>query len=76
VTDIISVGSEEQPKYRIDTDGESIDNGTVYDAVFFAAPWHLSPISKSISADFHEQIPYVHLSSYIGHHSSKTDEMM
>lgn len=35
-----------------------------FDNVFFAAPWHLSPISKSMSHFFEEEIPhqkYTHL---------------
>jgi prenylcysteine oxidase/farnesylcysteine lyase len=57
VVDIIPTGTEENPKFQILTDSEVHANGTEYDAVFFAAPWHLSPISKSISSYFEEQIP-------------------
>ena len=31
--------------------------GDSFDQVFFAAPWHLSPISKSLSQEFDEPIP-------------------
>jgi hypothetical protein len=58
VTDIISVGTVEEPKYRIETNSSHNDNEKLYDAVFFAAPWHPSPISKSICLNFTEQIPY------------------
>jgi prenylcysteine oxidase/farnesylcysteine lyase len=31
-----------------------------FDNVFFAAPWHSSPISKSMAHFFDEKIPYVY----------------
>jgi len=55
--DIAPVESELGTKYTILTDSDVHTNGTEYDAVFFAAPWHLSPISKSISSHFEDQIP-------------------
>ena len=55
--DIVPVESDEGIKFTILTDSDVHANGTEYDAVFFAAPWHLSPISKSISSHFEEQIP-------------------
>jgi prenylcysteine oxidase/farnesylcysteine lyase len=55
--EIVPVESEKGMKYTILTDSDVHANGTEYDAVFFAAPWHLSPISKSISSHFEEQIP-------------------
>jgi prenylcysteine oxidase/farnesylcysteine lyase len=59
VIDIIPIDSEDGTKFQIVTNSSIHANASVYDAVFFAAPWHLSPISKSISSFFEEQIPYV-----------------
>lgn len=55
--DIVPVQSENETNFTILTNSDVHANGTEYDAVFFAAPWHLSPISKSISSHFEEQIP-------------------
>jgi len=40
-----------------------ITNGTInddFDQIFFANPWHLTPMAKSISENFIRQIPYVY----------------
>lgn len=57
VKDIMPIEVNERTKFKIFTGSAAHANETEYDAVFFAAPWHLSPISKSISSHFEEQIP-------------------
>lgn len=56
VTDIIPTGTADEPMFKIETNSTEMRFDD-FDAVFFAAPWHSSPVSKRIAANFTEPIP-------------------
>ncbi|KAK4685297.1 prenylcysteine oxidase / farnesylcysteine lyase, partial [Tremellales sp. Uapishka_1] len=48
------------PSFLVRTSASSIADEKPYDQVFFAAPWHLSSVSKSLETHFVEPIPQQH----------------
>lgn len=44
--------------FRVETNGKKLSNNDSFDEIFFAAPWHNSPVSKSLSSHFLQPIPY------------------
>lgn len=62
VTEIIP--GKEESSFRIVTNSSKSGKDEEFDQVFFAAPWHLSPIDKTVAKEFARKIPeqdYVHL---------------
>ncbi|ORY25191.1 Prenylcysteine lyase-domain-containing protein [Naematelia encephala] len=58
VSDIIPLDAVDgSPQFHVKSNRSNIDDSQPFDLVFFAAPWHSSPISKSLQTHFHEPIP-------------------
>jgi prenylcysteine oxidase/farnesylcysteine lyase len=59
VTDIVPHDAEDgAPAFHVKTNVTALDGEAPFDQVFFAAPWHLSPIEKGLQKHFNESIPY------------------
>lgn len=62
VTDILPYTTDDgENMFEIRTNNSLLQQNPAFDTVFFAAPWHLSPMSKSMNHFFQEEIPYVAL---------------
>ncbi|OCF36073.1 prenylcysteine oxidase/farnesylcysteine lyase [Kwoniella heveanensis CBS 569] len=65
ITDIIPLNkADEPPLFHVQSNKTEINDEEPFDAVFFAAPWGSSRISKKIAREFDRPIPsqpYVHL---------------
>ncbi|WVQ80436.1 hypothetical protein IAT38_002541 [Cryptococcus sp. DSM 104549] len=65
VNDIVRLKSTTgSPSFQIKTGKKQCNDDKPFDAVFFAAPWHSSPISKNLQKKFPKPVPaqpYVHL---------------
>lgn len=57
VRDIIPVDSDYGRQFWIESNSTTLRDDEPFDLVFFAAPWHSSPLSKSVSHLFDEKIP-------------------
>jgi prenylcysteine oxidase/farnesylcysteine lyase len=57
VTDIVPIDTDGQRRFRVETNSTAAQADELFDSVFFAAPWHLSPMSKSLAHHFEEKIP-------------------
>ncbi|WVR03358.1 hypothetical protein IAU60_000349 [Kwoniella sp. DSM 27419] len=58
VADIVPLHKTwEPPSFQVMSNRTEINTGEPFDAVFFAAPWHSSPVSKKIAREFEQPIP-------------------
>ncbi|WVQ64724.1 uncharacterized protein L199_002891 [Kwoniella botswanensis] len=58
VSEIIPLDSKDSPQFIIQSNKTQLNDDEPFDAVFFAAPWHSSPISKKLAANFVSPIPH------------------
>ncbi|KAL7418891.1 hypothetical protein Q5752_006575 [Cryptotrichosporon argae] len=58
VTEIVPVGTDDEPAFVVTSNSTAgVAREDEFDQVFFAAPWHSSPIKKSFEAHFAARIP-------------------
>ncbi|WVW81705.1 hypothetical protein I302_103700 [Kwoniella bestiolae CBS 10118] len=57
VSEIIPLDSKGSPQFIVRSNKTQLNDDEPFDAVFFAAPWHSSPISKELEANFVAPIP-------------------